>query len=499
MAPPGIWTRCLFRLPELSYGEVETFVKREAKTPRRTLQRAHKFFFEEYIHKYEVQVFDNGVKIRAKCYRSLKKNESPHSILVTLSGTSPCAISHWQCSCAAGMGLCNHVVAILLQTAQFKARKLKYVPPPVSKTSYPQKWHIPSRRFGISARPIHKVVVKKSEHAESRKNSQKRTVGAVSSKLYNPIRNYPDYDGLVALHHSFSYSDLLISKALLPNYDNIDKVDTQFGPVPVGSVLSYQHPISPADTILKIENAPEFPLLPLENYIIPSQYSFVFSEKELEYYNGIAINREDSIIIEQSTRKQSECHEWFQFRQPRLTASQFKNICSRKGNFETLAHRLKNAKLIQTPAMKYGLDHENDAVNAYVNERNVNVYKCGLIINPSCPHLGATPDERVYDPDEDPPFGLIEQKCPVAESVHNCQYLKMNNGALKLKTSHQYYYQIMGQMGISGLSWCDFVVWTPNGMRIERIRSNLQEFAEMKMKLDKFYFENYLPLFLTKN
>ena len=47
------WTRCLFNLPNLSYGDVETFVKQQSKTITKTLQRAHKFFLEEFIHKYE--------------------------------------------------------------------------------------------------------------------------------------------------------------------------------------------------------------------------------------------------------------------------------------------------------------------------------------------------------------------------------------------------------------------------------------------------------------
>ena len=147
---------------------------------------------------------------------------------------------------------------------------------------------------------------------------------------------------------------------------------------------------------------------------------------------------------------------------------------------------------------EYGLANEKDAVNSYVRDRNVNVYRCGLVIDPSCPHLGATPDGKIYDPSENPPFGLIELKCPLVDSVNQCQCLKKNNGILQLKSSHQYYYQIMGQMALSGLRWCDFIVWTPNDMHIERIKFDCDVFSGMKMKLDLFYFEYYIPLFLSE-
>ena len=36
------------------------------------------------------------------------------------------------------------------------------------------------------------------------------------------------------------------------------------------------------------------------------------------------------------------------------------------------------------------------------------VFDAGLVVNPSFPYLGASPDEKVYDLTEKDPFGLLE-------------------------------------------------------------------------------------------
>jgi hypothetical protein len=43
----------------------------------------------------------------------------------------------------------------------------------------------------------------------------------------------------------------------------------------------------------------------------------------------------------------------------------------------------------------------------------------------------------------------------------NCIYLK--NGNLKLKNSHDYYFQVQRQLEISERQYCYFVVWTSKG------------------------------------
>lgn len=49
----------------------------------------------------------------------------------------------------------------------------------------------------------------------------------------------------------------------------------------------------------------------------------------------------------------------------------------------------------------------------------------------------------------------------------------MIDGHMLLKKSHNYYYQVQGQLATTQLPWCDFVVWTPHGTTIQRIERDV--------------------------
>ncbi|XP_078808660.1 uncharacterized protein LOC110015650 isoform X2 [Oryzias latipes] len=66
----------------------------------------------------------------------------------------------FSCSCAAGKGFCNHLVAILYQTAHYSQLGLQAVPPPLACTSGLQRWHRP-RTQGIHPEPVSELVVQK--------------------------------------------------------------------------------------------------------------------------------------------------------------------------------------------------------------------------------------------------------------------------------------------------------------------------------------------------
>ncbi|KAM7426763.1 hypothetical protein ABFA07_015311 [Porites harrisoni] len=175
----------------------------------------------------------------------------------------------------------------------------------------------------------------------------------------------------------------------------------------------------------------------------------------------------------------------------------FKDVCIRRADFESLAVR-QLKKTVQTSAMKHGINTEEEAASAYADSGDCNVFPAGIVINPSCPHLAASPDRRVYDPSENSPWGLLEIKCPIKDSISQLPYLKCVNGIYKLKKTHSYYYQIMGQMLLTGCEWVDFYVYCKSDFHLERVRFDAEFCATMKMKLDTFYFEYLLPELLKK-
>ena len=93
---------------------------------------------------------------------------------------------------------------------------------------------------------------------------------------------------------------------------------------------------------------------------------------------------------------------------------------------------------------------------------SLKVSRVGLVINPSCPYLGCSPDGMVYDDSEDDRFGLLERKCSLKATFTECDYLKCVGDVFKLKTTHNFFTQVMGQLGITGLKWYDVSVWTEN-------------------------------------
>ena len=63
---------------------------------------------------------------------------------------------------------------------------------------------------------------------------------------------------------------------------------------------------------------------------------------------------------------------------------------------------------------------------------------------------------------------------------------------LNLKKDHPYYYQVQGQLGLTGLKWCDFVVFFQKGLIIQRIKFDELFWKSMIEKLTKFYQQHVI-------
>ena len=59
---------------------------------------------------------------------------------------------------------------------------------------------------------------------------------------------------------------------------------------------------------------------------------------------------------------------------------------------------------------------------------------------------------------------------------------------LHLKTSHPYYAQVQGEMAITNVEWCNFVVFSGGKVFVERIWFDLDYWSELLLpKLQSFY------------
>ncbi|KAK7910480.1 hypothetical protein WMY93_015164 [Mugilogobius chulae] len=443
------FTRCLLELPKVSVTDVRRIVRSSSATPQSLMDKGFKCYVCSYISSFEVSgknCMTGEVTVRARCYHSMKKSEAPHQLRITLRDSTPVELAWSSCSCVAGRALCNHLVALLYQTAHFSESCMSVVPPVLSCTETEQKWHKP-RTMGVKPGPVDAMVVIKARPGAT-------ATSGIRSSLYQAYKGelpVPSTLNPTAYYAGFEPDTLpLICKMNI----SADKplVDSAFGKVQAGSVLALHHPPPCPQGVIIHQNAPLFPKLPLDGYCIPpTDCNFVPTSQEQLHLHSLRVTWSQSRHIAASTTGQSAIPEWHVLRRERITASHFREVCHVRGqqSAENLAERILRGTR-QTALMRRGLDMESQALKEYASMKNLNLSQCGLVIHPDASWLGASPDGLVYDPLERPTFGLVEMKCPNAQSYIDCSYLTVQQGRRKLKESHAYYWQVQGSCSSPG-------------------------------------------------
>lgn len=172
--------------------------------------------------------------------------------------------------------------------------------------------------------------------------------------------------------------------------------------------------------------------------------------------------------VEISTRNQSSSHEWRDQRRKRLTASYFGKICKMRASTScsSVVESIRYPTFYGNDSTRWGIENESVAIQSVSEELGVQVDKCGLFINTEYPYLGASPDGLIAD------GAIVEIKCPAsikdmapeeAYEAGKVTFLHRKDGTLRLKENHAFFYQIQGQLNITGRDLCYFAVWTPKG------------------------------------
>ena len=120
----------------------------------------------------------------------------------------------------------------------------------------------------------------------------------------------------------------------------------------------------------------------------------------------------------------------------------------------------------------------------------INLYPVGVIVNPYSYWLAATPDRKVYCPERNPLYGLLEIKCPVVDDINDAKCLQFRDGQLSLKKNDNYYYQIQLPLAVTGFEWSDFFVWTENDSHPETVY--LMNISGKKQKINLTYFSLHI-------
>ncbi|CAC5413887.1 unnamed protein product [Mytilus coruscus] len=199
------------------------------------------------------------------------------------------------------------------------------------------------------------------------------------------------------------------------------------------------------------------------------------------------ITDEEISKIESFTSGQAKNPRWKEERCKRLQSSSFGRICkaTERTDFEKLARSMTEIVDLKTAPILHGQKYEKSALSKYEQDFGRSPVNCGIYVSKSHPFIAASPDGIINDT-------VVEVKCPfVAKdkmiSPKTIPFLLYNDGKLMLNESHNYYYQVQGQMFCTNLKNCHFVVFTLQEVQYIHIKRDDIFIQNMVEKLEDFY------------
>ena len=245
---------------------------------------------------------------------------------------------------------------------------------------------------------------------------------------------------------------------------------------------------------------------------VPQEY---LEQMMLDYYRtNVTIPEQKALDIERVTRGQGTADDiaaniWLAERRKRITSSNT-GVIARRRTTTNVANTVKSLLYCTfrgNTATEWGKLQEPATCEGYIQARcfgspGISVKPCGLVIHTEHHWLAASPDGIITDPAAPDPAGIVEFKNPYKYREMSLRdaacgakdfCLTESTSSLRLKHSHQYYYQIQAAMFCTRVKWCDFVVRTTVDLHVERIAWDPQFWMSVLPKLHNFYFTAILP------
>lgn len=234
----------------------------------------------------------------------------------------------------------------------------------------------------------------------------------------------------------------------------------------------------------------------------PDMDAHKFREKKQDFLKALVLSKEERNSLERSTVLQSASPKWLETRRKLLTASWFARVCKRRANTNCASlvkQILYGNDLSNVPSIKHGRTNEHTALQELKCALNLNIQECGLFIDDEFSFLGATPDGKCE-------LGIVEVKCP--SSAYNLKldpeeaikqkkidFWVYRSDAFTVNKKSKWFYQVQGQLRVTGQDMCVFAVWTGVGkLKYEVVKRDDQFWKEnMEGNLVKFYNNCLLP------
>jgi hypothetical protein len=381
------------------------------------------------------------------------------------------------CTCAAGRGgICKHVGAFLFYLLDVHLAGYSFIPDSVACTEKKQKWGPSAGKANINTTKFKELVFVKYE----------------PGKVQKPhTRKFTSPPAQITTEMLQMVNSTLISSNMSPMLCQVLQDNSCLA-------VASQVPSTSASSTTVPPTTQSRPRLPTEIL----WYEEVQGVRKVEYIRLCCdLTLEEAHALEEQTRNQSNSSLWHEERAKRITASKFKDVVGRKKEAtEDFINKIFQRCLIQTKLMKVGIENEDVVLQKYTIQKNgtVEIFKCGFVVNPGVPFIGASPDGIVYDK-EQKVFGLIEIKTlakamemglGIRQAIEQKKATFLSR-SLTLKKTHRYYMQVQGQLAVTGLKWCDFVVDAGKDMHVERIHFDDEMWGSSILpKLVHFYMDH---------
>lgn len=170
---------------------------------------------------------------------------------------------------------------------------------------------------------------------------------------------------------------------------------------------------------------------------------------------------------------QQRTPEWFKEREGKLTASSFGQAAGlAPGSRQQLWRRQMGLETFDgNEATQWGEDNEPIALEAYRSrclDASKNIKLVGFISHPTMAWLGGSPDLLIGKD------GMGEIKCPFSKQIYP-------------SIPPYYMAQMQGLLQITDRKWCDFIVWTPDAMQVNRVYRSDEYWDWLHIRLADFW------------
>ena len=302
------WGKSLEGMPVFTVREIEDHKKGSGEngvTIEKTSERGLQFKNERYLNADTIQTMQakDLFKFKGVCHVSIKKEK--RFVEVHLCRKSSKVISS-HCSCPAGnSGYCNHIMAMLYEIADYSLHSFKSVPLELACTSNIRQWGVPGEKY-CRKTPLIETIIQK--RGKSRR---------ITCTLYDPRRNKNPTvlrKSAIDLKAKLQSKDSRIGFSHCNFFmENNEGASTDFGVFPTGSTIAQQ--LNPVEFDIKFlvnikkSNTWDFSVQELTNVplksisknepVIPAHWCL--SSSEMEYFNEIRINIENSKQLKEDT------------------------------------------------------------------------------------------------------------------------------------------------------------------------------------------------------